>query len=95
MLAQKKVLIDTVNSLNDKGILIIRDGITDLEGRHLKTLKTERYSTNIIGFNKKTRDFNFFSSKFIADFALEHKLSYEMKEQSEKTSNVLFILKKI
>ena len=91
---QISVLNNAVNALNEKGVLIIRDGITDLNERHQTTLKTEEYSTNILGFNKKTRDFNFFSSKFIKEFAEKHNLDYKMEEQSQKTSNVLFILTK-
>lgn len=91
---QTLVLNNAVNSLNENGILIIRDGITDLNKRHETTLKTEKYSTNIVGFNKKTRDFNFFSSAFIKEFAEENNLDYKMEEQSQKTSNVLFILTK-
>ncbi len=88
------VLDNAVNALNKDGILIIRDGITDLNERHQTTLKTEKYSTNILGFNKKIKDFNFFSSQFIKDFAKKHNLDYKMEEQSQKTSNVLFILTK-
>jgi len=91
---QLEVLTKSVNALSENGVLVIRDGITDLEKRHKTTLKTEKYSTNILGFNKKTREFNFFSIEFIKNFAFKHKLDFEMKEQSKKTSNVLFILTK-
>jgi 1-acyl-sn-glycerol-3-phosphate acyltransferase len=91
---QLEVLIKSIKALSKNGLLIIRDGITDLENRHKTTLKTEKYSTHFVGFNKKTRDFNFFSIEFIKNFAVEHDLDFEFKEQSKKTSNVLFILTK-
>ncbi len=91
---QVLVLNNAVNALSENGLLIIRDGITDLNKRHETTLKTEKYSTSIVGFNKKTRDFNFFSSQFIKEFANKNNLEYKMEEQSQKTSNVLFILTK-
>ena len=91
---QLDVLRKSVNALSENGLLVIRDGVTDLEDRHKITLKTEKYSTNIVGFNKKTREFNFFSIEFIKNFAFEHNLDFELKEQSKKTSNVLFILTK-
>tara|TARA_B110000908_G_scaffold123566_1_gene144925 strand:- start:8056 stop:11886 length:3831 start_codon:yes stop_codon:yes gene_type:complete len=91
---QLDVLKKSINALSENGLLVIRDGVTDLENRHKITLKTEKYSTNIVRFNKKTREFNFFSIEFIKNFAFEHNLDFELKEQSKKTSNVLFILKK-
>lgn len=91
---QFSVLKNAVDSLNEGGILFIRDGITDLGGRHEVTQKTEKYSTRILRFNKTTNDLHFFSRQDIENFAKENKLSLETKQQSEKTSNVLFILRK-
>ena len=82
------------HALNQNGIIIIRDGITDFTERHAKTKLTEVFSTKVFKFNKKNNDFHFFSSEFIKSFALNNGLLYEMCEQSNKTSNVLFILKK-
>ena len=89
-----EVLRKSVEALNENGVLFIRDGITDLEGRHQTTEKTEKYSTKIFNFNKITNHLSFFSSKDISMFAEKMNLSFEMIEQSKKTSNVLFILKK-
>ena len=91
---QLEVLHKTIDNLNDGGILIIRDGITDLEDRHSVTKRTEKYSTQIVNFNKITEDLFFFSSKDIFKFAEERNLQCEMIEQSAKTSNVLFLLRK-
>lgn len=92
---QIALLMLSVDALEDDGLLIIRDGVTDYNQRHETTLKTEKYSASIIGFNKKIKEFDFFSIDFIKDFAEKNKLRYEMIEQSQKTSNVLFILRKI
>lgn len=81
-------------SLNENGMIVIRDGIVDLQKRHARTKITELFSTKILKFNKKENDFHFFSSDFIKSFALKYNFNFEMKEQSEKTSNVLFVLKK-
>ena len=91
---QLKVLTSSVEKLNENGIIFIRDGISDLSKRHETTRKTERYSTKIFNFNKTTNELTFFSSKDIFMFAEKMNLSCEMLEQSKKTSNVLFILKK-
>lgn len=90
---QRKVLLECIQNLNSDGILFIRDGIKDLEERHQNTKFTEFISSNV-GFNKVTEEFCFFEKKFIEDLALEFDLSFEMQEHSEKTSNVLFILRK-
>ena len=91
---QITVINKAAESLEENGFIIVRDGITDMKKRHDLTLKTEKYSTNIIRFNKKSRDFSFFSSSFIQELAKKNNLSYEMVEQSQRTSNVLIILRK-
>ena len=91
---QFEVLGNAVKSLNDNGILFVRDGITDDSDRHALTQKTERYSTQIVNFNKTTNQLSFFSSQDIFNFAEQHNLKCQIVEQSKKTSNVLFILEK-
>lgn len=89
---QRKVLVECIQNLNTDGIIFIRDGIKDLAERHANTKVTEFISSNI-GFNKVSEDFCFFEKKFIEDLAAEFNLTVEMQEHSEKTSNVLFILR--
>jgi len=91
---QFAVLKKVADALNENGLLFIRDGITDLSDRHAVTQRTEKYSTQIVNFNKTSGDLSFFSSKDIFKFAEEHHFDCEMIEQSEKTSNVLFVLRK-
>ena len=91
---QLKVLNNVVNGLNENGYIFIRDGITDLEDRHEVTKKSEWFSTKLLGFNKREEDFCFLSTNFIKSFAEKNNLIYTFKEQSSKTSNVLFVLKK-
>jgi len=92
--AQFKVLNRAVDGLNDGGIIIVRDGITDRPDRHERTEKSEHYSTKVFGFNKISGDLSFFSSNDIHKFAKARNLTCEMIEQSTKTSNVLFLLRK-
>ncbi|NIJ55120.1 1-acyl-sn-glycerol-3-phosphate acyltransferase [Dyadobacter arcticus] len=91
---QLNLLSRCAAALNPGGIIFIRDGITDLKDRHQKTQTTEALSTGLFSFNKKEEEFHFFSSYDISQFAKKHQLSYEMKEHSSNTSNVLFILRK-
>ena len=92
---QQLVLQNCVGVLNNGGIILIRDGITDFKERHDKTKMTELFSTKLLSFNKKEDTFHFFSSNDIKMFTEKNQLSYQMIEQSQKTSNVLFVLKKI
>jgi hypothetical protein len=83
-----------VDALKEDGILFLRDGISDYQERHEKTKLTEKFSTKILGFNKSENELHFFSKQDVFDFAEENGLTCEFKEQSQKTSNVLFIMKK-
>lgn len=91
---QEMVMSRAADSLNDGGVLLIRDGVTDLGDRHAFTKKTERFSTKYIGFNKTSNELSFFSVETIRKFAERKSLSFKMIEQSKKTSNVLFVLEK-
>jgi len=91
---QETVLQKCCDALSEDGILMIRDGVTDFNQRHGNTRLSELFSTKIMGFNKNKNELHFFNIDFIKSFAEKNGLSFEMSEQSAKTSNVLFILKK-
>jgi len=91
---QQKALKDAARALLPGGKLLIRDGITDLEGRHGVTERTERYSTGLMNFNKAENELSFFSSEMIQNFAAEHGLTYELVDHEANTSNVLMVLTK-
>ncbi len=91
---QLNLLARCVQALNPGGILFIRDGITDSVEKHQKTQTTEALSTGLFSFNKKEEEFYFFSSGDIRAFAVQNRLGIEMREHSDSTSNVLFILRK-
>lgn len=91
---QLPLLERIVAEMNPGGMILLRDGISNLNDRHKTTQKTEKYSTQLFGFNKTSNELHFFSSSDIFEFAKTNGLTCEMQEQSEKTSNVLFILTK-
>ena len=91
---QLKVLEKVARGLNENGIIFIRDGITDFEERHEVTKRSEWFSTQLLGFNKTEDDFCFLTTQFVKTFAEKNSLSYRFIEQSQKTSNVLFVLEK-
>lgn len=91
--SQNQILINSVTSLSEHGLLIIRDGVTNYPERHKKTALTEFFSTKL-RFNVQKESFSFFDISFITSFADRNNLTCEIIEQSKKTSNILFILKK-
>ena len=88
------VLKNCIDALGKNGKLFLRDGVSDYQERHEKTKLTEKFSTKILGFNKSENDLHFFSKQDVFDFAKENGIRCELKEQSQKTSNILFILSK-
>jgi 1-acyl-sn-glycerol-3-phosphate acyltransferase len=90
---QLKLLQRCADALSPDGILFIRDGITDNEEKHQNTKATEALSTGLFSFNRKEGAFHFFSSGDIREFAKVNRMHFEMQEHSNKTSNVLFVLR--
>jgi 1-acyl-sn-glycerol-3-phosphate acyltransferase len=91
---QNNVLDKLLNALNPGGILFIRDGVTDLDGRIKNTERTEKLSTKLFKFNKTENDLEFLKISEIKGFAEKNNLTFELAEHSKTTSNVLFILRK-
>jgi len=94
--AQQEVLLEKCyTALNNQGILIIRDGITELKERHKGTKLTEVFSTQVFGFNKTQNELHFISQAFIESFAQKHSMSLEIVDSTRYTSNIIFKLQKI
>lgn len=92
--AQQEVLQKLTASLLPGGILFIRDGVTDLDGRIKNTERTEQLSTKFFKFNKAENQLAFLKISEMKAFAAANDLSFELKEHSKTTANVLFILRK-
>ncbi len=90
---QQQVLDNCHNGLNAGGLLLIRDGLSDLEG-HEWTRKSEKWSTQWLKFNKTKGRLHFFSSGFIRNWAEAHGYTLRIERHSEQSSNVLMILEK-
>ena len=91
---QKKLVEKCIAHLNPGGIILIRDGNTDLKQRHFYTKLTEFFSTKIIGFNKTSgKGLTFFSAQLIKDIAIAHNMLCTEVDNTKFTSNIIFILK--
>jgi 1-acyl-sn-glycerol-3-phosphate acyltransferase len=91
---QKKLVEKCIAHLNPGGIILIRDGNTDLKQRHFYTKLTEFFSTKLIGFNKTSgKGLTFFSAQLIKDIATAHNMPCIEVDNTKFTSNIIFILK--
>lgn len=91
---QHQLIRRCLDNLNPNGLLIIRDGDKDLETRHGGTEWTEKFSTQIFGFNKTKQDgLTFLSGTELEAIAKEYNKTIERVDLTQKTSNVIFIIK--
>lgn len=91
---QHSLIRRCLDKLNAGGMLIIRDGDRDLAERHKGTELTEKWSTGI-GFNQmKSGRMFYLSGKEIESIAAEYGLSVERIDRTQKTSNIIFIIRK-
>lgn len=93
---QEKVLSACISQLGPDGVIIVRDGDSDLKERHEGTKLTEFFSTKLIGFNKtKDKPLSFFSSSRIREIVSANGAVMEQIDNTKYTSNVIFIIKKL
>lgn len=91
---QEALLKKCADALLPEGVLIIRDGVTELKERQKRTALTEIFSTRIFRFNKTTNTLYFLSRQKIEAFAATHGLSCEVLDEAQYTSNLIFVLRK-
>lgn len=90
---QMKILENMLTHLNPGGTIIIRDGDSTKTKRHKGSVMTEIFSTNS-GFNQVRNELNFISSDLIENFAAHNRLDLEIIDQTKRTSNLIFVLKR-
>ncbi|MCH2021698.1 MAG: 1-acyl-sn-glycerol-3-phosphate acyltransferase [Saprospiraceae bacterium] len=92
---QHNLIRNCINNMNKGGLLIIRDGDSDLKDRHGGTEWTEKFSTKVFGFNKTRREgLSFLSGKDIEKISAEYGLKTERLDLTRKTSNIIFVIRK-
>ncbi|RLD86055.1 MAG: hypothetical protein DRJ02_09275 [Bacteroidetes bacterium] len=90
---QTETIEKCIARLNNGGMIIIRDADKSLQKRHLGTRITEFFSTNF-GFNKTRFRLEFASRTLITGIAARHKLTLDIVDQTKRTSNLIYLLKK-
>jgi 1-acyl-sn-glycerol-3-phosphate acyltransferase len=91
---QTQLLDRCYHALEKEGILIIRDGVEELKERHKGTKRTEILSTKIFNFNKTQNELHFLSRSFIEGWAAHKGMHLEVIDNTSKTSNLIFVLRK-
>ena len=90
---QDRLIQKCMDALNEHGVLLIRDGNRDIERKHRRTKLSELFSTRLLFFNKTAgHRLHFISGKTIHDMALRHGMECRSIEQSDHTSNQLFVI---
>ncbi len=91
---QKKLIARCISALEPGGIVLIREGNTEITKNHKWTLFTEFLSTKIIKFNKSGKKLYFTSEKRLRKIARENGCTMTSQRDSAITSNTIFIIKK-
>ncbi|HKZ38502.1 MAG TPA: 1-acyl-sn-glycerol-3-phosphate acyltransferase [Chryseolinea sp.] len=91
---QEILLGRCMDALNDGGVLVIREGNTDLKKRHKGTELTEFFSVKLLKFNKSTHSLNFLSGESIKGIANKRDMTVEIDDNAKFTSNVIFVIRK-
>jgi uncharacterized protein len=90
---QKKLLSKCICHLNPSGVILVRDGDSDLESKHRKTKLTEFFSTRMFGFNKTSgQGLRFFSAGMVQEMAILRNMNCREINESKYTSNKLFVI---
>ena len=92
---QRAVLQRAVQSLNEGGMIIVRDGDASRgEEQHAAILATERWSTRILKFNRTDELLHFVDRNWMAQFAREEGLYITTAACDTTTSETLYLLTK-
>lgn len=90
--SQRNILLRSLSSLNEGGMILVRDGDASQTEKHEKIKQTEVWSTRIIKFNKTTTELTFVSEKWMRDFAVENHLQIKIHKCDKDSSETLYIL---
>jgi 1-acyl-sn-glycerol-3-phosphate acyltransferase len=91
---QEALLEKCYEALNAGGVLVIRDGVSELKERIKGTKLTEVFSTRVFKFNKTQNKLHFISRAFIEAFAKNHDMEIQVLDNTKFTANLIFVLKK-
>ena len=92
---QEALIKKCIANLPYDGVLIIRDGDTDLKDRQKGTALTEFFSTKAIGFNKTSdKPLSFVSSSQLRKIVEANGATAKQIDTTRYTSNIIFVIRK-
>ena len=90
---KQELIIDScISSLNENGMIIIRDADKDMTSRHIGTIVTEFFSTRL-GFNKYDNKLEFTSKLKIEKIVTQRNMKMDVIDNTKRTSNIIYIIK--
>lgn len=92
--SQRRVIQNCLSRLCDGGMLVIKDGDSTLDERHANTVESERWSTEIVKFNKTDGELCFLSREFVEQVAMECGWQVRCIDDNSRLSNVIFVITK-
>lgn len=90
---QGEVIENCCKTLNDGGVILLRDGFVENE-QHGNTELTEYFSTKLMGFNKTENELSFMRKSLVTEIAEKYGLTITEIEANQNTSNQTLILRK-
>lgn len=91
---QFSILSQAVSHLNENGIILVRDGDASDSQKHTKIENTEKWSTKIIKFNKRSENLSFIDSAKMKEFSKANKLNLQIRKCDTNSSETLYIFRK-
>ncbi|MFR9541632.1 MAG: MMPL family transporter [Rikenellaceae bacterium] len=92
--SQQKVIKNCLSKLREGGVLVIKDGDSTLDKRHSNTVESERWSTQIVKFNKTDGELCFLSREFVDQVAADCGWSVRCIDDNSRLSNIIFVITK-
>jgi hypothetical protein len=90
--AQQQLLSRCASQLLPGGVIVIRDADRNMGKAHRLTRFTEFSSTRLFMFNKTVNPLHFLSDNDIREFAGQHGLNVECRNNDRYTSNKVYVL---
>ncbi|MFH1161136.1 MAG: 1-acyl-sn-glycerol-3-phosphate acyltransferase, partial [bacterium] len=94
---QASLLQVCMENLKPGGVILLREGNSDLQKRHRRTRLTEFFSTRVLHFNQtldQRKQLWFVSAGAIRHQAELYGCSFELIDQGKKTSNVFMVIRR-
>ncbi len=91
---QEELLKKCFAALNPNGVLILRDGDSDLKEKHKATKLTEFFSIKLLCFNKSEQPLHFISGQRIRQLVEQEGMEMETLNEQKRTSNVIFVIRR-